>query len=416
MRIAVITSSYPRYQGDSTAPFVKSICEHLVKAGHQVEVLAPYDPATEPMETNGVGLHRYKYIWPDHLHIMGHARSLKNDTQLRPLSLFLLPFFLLSAFWNLLQITNTQKSQIIYAHWVIPNGLVAAWVSKALKIPFIISLHGSDMYIAQKNPVFSACARWIFRQASFITACSPELLQGAMKLGAVKKTLLLAWGADPSVFSPERREVPKSSVQTSRKQPLVIGTLGRMVQKKGFLNLLDATPAILEASPGIMLIMGGDGVLKKELELRASRLGISQNVSFPGSILWNEVPGFLARTDIFVLPSIKDSSGNLDGLPTVLLEAMSSGCAIIASNIGGVSLVIEDGKNGLLVPPGDIGALTRSILNLAEDKQKRDFLRQSARLSVIERYNWVEVTRQISGILESAVLSSKEKDRESPSH
>ena len=406
MRIAVITSSYPRFPGDGTAPFVKSICEHLVKASHQVDVVAPYDPEIKPIETNGVGLYRFKYIWPDHLHILGHARSLKNDSKLRPLSFFLLPFFLLSAFWNLLLITSKQKSQVIYAHWVIPNGLVAAWVSIVRGIPFILSLHGSDIFVAKKNFLFSACARWIFRRASFVTACSPELFQSAVSMGARDKTSVIAWGADPTIFYPERRELSKSNRSEIPDDTLVIATLGRMVQKKGFDILLEAFPAILRAEPRTKLIIGGDGVLKNELQSQVSRLGITNNVTFPGTLHWNEVPDFLAQADIFVLPSVRDPSGNLDGLPTVLLEAMSSGCAIVASNIGGVSLVIEHEKNGLLVPPGSVDALTNAILDLISDQQKRILFGRSARQSVVDRHNWVEVTKKISDILAEAVETS----------
>jgi glycosyltransferase involved in cell wall biosynthesis len=153
--------------------------------------------------------------------------------------------------------------------------------------------------------------------------------------------------------------------------------------------------------------MGGDGVLKKELQRHADQLSITQNISFPGNIPWDRVPDLLAQTDIFVLPSIKDTSGNLDGLPTVLLEAMSSGCAVVASNIGGVSLVIEHGTNGLLVPPGDTGALASSILDLARNQQKRDLIKKNARQSIIEQYNWVTVTQKISDLLESAIVASK---------
>jgi glycosyltransferase involved in cell wall biosynthesis len=397
LRVAVISSSYPRFPGDGTAPFVKSISDQLVKIGYDVEVVAPYDTEVKDVDPNGVRVHRFRYIWPDQLHIMGHARALKNDTSLSPLAFILLPLFLLSAFWNLLLVTIRQKSQIIYAHWVIPNGLIAAWVASIRKIPFIISLHGSDIFVAGRNPLFRSIARWVFQRADAVTACSYDLKQKAISLGAPPDTLLLAWGADPVRFHPHLTK------QESEDHPLVIATLGRMVAKKGFNNLLNAVSRVLKDSPSLMVIIGGEGSLKENLKQQAIRAGISKNVIFPGRISWDEVPEFLAGADIFVLPSIADKKGNVDGLPTVLLEAMSSGCAIVASDIGGVSLVIDHGANGVLVQPGDIDALAEAIQDLIMNPQKRAMIARAARKSILETYNWESVTQIIASLLDQAV-------------
>ena len=114
-------------------------------------------------------------------------------------------------------------------------------------------------------------------------------------------------------------------------------------------------------------MIGGDGPLIGELKELASILGISSSVQFIGRVPWNEVPDIFAAADIFVLPSVRDPAGNLDGLPTVLLEAMGCGSAIIASDIGGVSLAIRIHENGLLVTPGSVDELTQALLDLLND-------------------------------------------------
>jgi glycosyltransferase involved in cell wall biosynthesis len=400
LKIAVVTSSYPRFPGDGTAPFVKSICEHLTKLGHEVAVVAPHDPAVKPMAFGEVKLIRFRYAWPERLHIMGHARALERDVRLRPLALFMLLPFLVASFLALMRLTGQQKSQVIHAHWVIPNGLVAAWVAKLRRIPFIVSLHGSDIFTAKRNPLFGAVAHWIFARAAGVTACSQDLRQSAIELGASEKTLLLPWGADPEIFRPD----PSSAGKMSAQNPTIsIVALGRFVDKKGFTHLLEAMPSVTAQCPNTHLVLGGDGPLKDELIRRAKQLQISDHVAYPGSIPWDKVPGFLAKADIFVLPSIRDARGNVDGLPTVLLEAMSSGVAVVASNIGGVSLVIRHAENGILVPPGDVAALAGAILGLATDIEMRKALGNAARQSVLERFNWHNVAVQISGLLEEAV-------------
>ena len=399
----MLTSSYPRFPGDGTAPFVRSIAEHLVRQGHDVEVVAPYDSAVRPMNTSGVQVHRFRYIWPTRFHIIGHARSLIADVHLRLPVIVLLPFFLIAAFVKLLRVTKRQKSQVIYVHWVLPNGLVAAWVAAIRKIPFVISVHGSDIYMAQRNWLFRTIARSIFRRASAVTACSPELRQEAIVLGAPENTLLLAWGADPVLFHPALHPLENRHTFGWTQSELVVAALGRLVYKKGFNTLITALPEIVSHYPRVRVVFGGDGPLREELICEADRLGMSNQVSFLGRIPWDHVQEFLASADIFVLPSVKDKYGNVDGLPTVLLEAMSCGTPVIASDIGGVRMVVEHGRTGLLVPPGDTHALANAIATLAEDPDKRQAIGHAARRAIEEHFNWNSVVLRLVAVLEQTI-------------
>lgn len=388
MRIAVLTSSYPRYPGDSVAPFMQAICETLADLGHTVEVIAPADPAAPAIQDNGkVRVRRFSYIPFKRWQIMGHARALENDMRLRPLAFLLLPFFLISAFLALWQLTGRQKSQIIHAHWVLPNGLPAAWVARRRGIPLVISLHGSDVYLASRNRLFQLVAGRIFRQAALVTACSPELRDRALQLGAPANALLLPWGAFPEVFHPGLR----ARQEHSDRAPLVLVGLGRMVEKKGFHVLLQAMAEVVRAQPDIRLELAGDGPMREGLQKQAEALGLKEKVVFLGPLDWNAVPRFLAQGDVFVLPSVRDRQGNVDGLPTVLLEAMSCGLPVVASDIGGISLVVRDGENGRLVPPGDAHTLAQALLALLEDAEQRKLLGQAARQTVLQSFTWHQI-------------------------
>jgi len=266
----------------------------------------------------------------------------------------------------------------------------------------MISLHGSDIYITKTNPIFAAVAKWVFRRASGVTSCSPDLLQEAIKLGAQKNSRLLAWGADPEVFHPEKRNLKLRYEILDDHLKIMVVSIGRLVFKKGFDTLLQAMSQVLKKCPKVHLVVGGDGPLIDDLIIEADSLGISSQVTFIGHISWNQVPGYLATADIFVLPSKRDEHGNVDGLPTVLLEAMSSGTAVVASNIGGVGLVIEHNKNGILVPPNNADLLAEAIINLVMDENKRFHLGQAARQAVEDEYNWDNVSLSIAEMLEMA--------------
>ncbi len=142
-------------------------------------------------------------------------------------------------------------------------------------------------------------------------------------------------------------------------------------------------------------MIAGDGPLHGELEKLSEELGVSDNLSLIGRLEWNRVPDYLANSDVFILPSIEDEHGNVDGLPTVLLEAMGSGTPVIASDIAGVGLVIKDEKTGLLFTPGDAHELSDKVLYLFNEPHKMMIIARNAREAVETSYTWRQVALQL---------------------
>lgn len=393
MRILVLTSSYPRFDGDGAAPFIRSICECLADRGHKVSVIAPYDVKVKSDVNSKVQVHRFKYIFPSNLHIMGHGRSLVADITLTPLSyVLIIPFIIFSILKSML-VAYRFKPEIIHVHWVLPNGPVAWIVSKILGIPFGLSLHGSDMYLSMKNGLFKKIASFVLKSAAFTTACSPKLMKDALELGADNNVVFLHWGADPKLFSPSNKNIEFWKKFNLDENDVLVMALGRMVYKKGFGNLIAIWPQILSKHPNAHLIIGGEGPLRKDFEELIIRYDI-KNIQLPGNIPWNEVPELLANSDIFILPSVIDDHGNIDGLPTVLLEAMGSGTAVVASSIGGVPMVIKDNENGLLTEPGNKNQLLIRINYLLNDPNERIRLAKNARKDVETIFNWETVAKE----------------------
>jgi len=403
MRIALLASSYPRFKGDITAPFIQSISEHLAAIGHEVVVIAPFDAAVRPNPDQKVSVHRFRYIWPDNLHIMGHARALEADIRLKPISYILLPAFLLASFASLYRICKSKNIEVIYAHWVLPNGPVAAMVARLLHIPFVVNLHGSDIYVSEMNPIFGFISRWVFKHAAHVISCSSTLRDRAIKLGAPLSTSLIAWGTDPLRFAPQQRSHPYRQELGLAPDDFCLITLGRLVYKKGFNILLDSLPEVFRDCPKVKLVIGGDGPIRGELEEQAKNLSIKDRVIFAGMVPWDQTPTFLASGDLFLLPSIQDKKGNVDGLPTVLIEAMGCELPIIASDISGIRLAIEDQVNGVLVSPGDSIELKRTIIRLIKDEPFRNRIAVESRRTVVSRLNWNQVAISIASILQACI-------------
>lgn len=402
MNILVITSSYPRFEGDGTAPFVKSITEGLVDLGHKVSVIAPYDCEVEKDYSYKASVYRFKYIIPKRFHIMGHAKSLESDVRLRPLAYLLIIPYSLFSFIKSLSVSLKIKPEVIHVHWVLPNGPIAWLLSKTLQIPYVVSIHGSDIYISNKNFLFRKLASLIFKGAKSITACSPELMNKANKLYACNKVILLPWGADPQIFSPNFRNSDYWKIRGYPQNGIMVVALGRMVHKKGFDQLVKIWPRIKSEFSNAHLIIGGEGPIKNQLEKLVQDEAII-GVTLPGRVPWNEVPYLFANSDIFVLPSVKDPYGNEDGLPTVLLEAMGSELAVIASSIGGVPLVINNFQNGILVEPGDADQLYNALKYLISDKERRIELGRNARNDIQNKYTWEAVAKKFENIFKNAI-------------
>jgi len=215
---------------------------------------------------------------------------------------------------------------------------------------------------------------------------------------------VVPYGVDAELYSPSSQ-----SAQTMRDRwaipesgPVVMA-MGRLVYKKGFSTLLRAVPRVLVQHARARFVVAGEGDLRAELEAEAESLGIREQVLFTGHIPWDQTPATLAMADVFVVPSIQDQAGNVDGLPNVLLESMAAGRATVASRVAGIPEVIEDGQDGLLVPQKDVPALAEAICALLSNPDLRARLGSAARHKIAGRLTWTHTGERIAAILQSCV-------------
>jgi glycosyltransferase involved in cell wall biosynthesis len=203
-----------------------------------------------------------------------------------------------------------------------------------------------------------------------------------------KKPLLIHNALYPDIFKPaEAGEIP--GLPSDQPSQLLLGSIGRMTNQKGYRYLLEAMPLVLERFPQVQLILIGDGELRLELEMEANQLGLNQKVSFLGQ-KENVVP-YLSELDLFVLPSI------YEGLPTVILESMACGVPVVATNIPGTRELIQDGQNGWLVEPKNPLALAQTLINALSSQQKRSQMADRARLTV-EGFRIEKIAKQYAAL------------------
>jgi len=249
----------------------------------------------------------------------------------------------------------TNNIKHIHAHFAhIPTD-IAMYSSLLTGIPFSFTAHANDIFENSwllKNKV---------KRASFVIAISQFNKDYLINLGALAdKIRVIHCGVDPDAFQARNKK--------ALGKPLRLGSFGRMVEKKGFDVLIDACKLLkdTEEKPFIMEI-AGDGPLKEELRMRVYTLGLSNEIIFTGPIQHDKVSDWLKGLDVFVLTCKKDGSGDMDGIPVVLMEAMLSGVPVISTEISGIPELVEDCVTGSLIKPEDPAGLVSALKRLTQD-------------------------------------------------
>jgi glycosyltransferase involved in cell wall biosynthesis len=404
LNILTLTSSYPRFAGDPTAPFVESISRHIAAQGHSIHMVLPESSAWNRPPTEGdIHYHPYRYSPRRAWTPWGYSESLEAGIKIRRRLLPLAPLVFLSATRACNSLASRESLDLIHAHWVVPNGSIAALSARRNRLPLVVSLHGSDITVSQRSRLLGKAARWTFSRADAVTAPSEDLLERAEQLGARGRLELITWGADPHAIRVDaaRARSVRAQLGLSDEDIAVVG-IGRFVRWKGFDDLIRAIARARASAASLRLVLVGDGDIADELKAQANDAGLGDDVIFAGMAAHDEIPGYLGAADIVVVPSVH-YQGCVDGLPTVALEAMAAGRPLVATRVGGLPDVVRDGENGLLVDERDPAALAEAIVNLASEPELRHRMGDSGRALVETSLNWENVGLRFAEVYERAV-------------
>jgi glycosyltransferase involved in cell wall biosynthesis len=401
--VVMVTTSYPRFPGDSVGTFMEPIATSVAARGHEVHIVAPWHPAIDrPAVDRGVHFHFYKYAPHRSLNVFGYAAAMRADVSLRGAAFAAAPLALAAGWWTARQVARRVGATIMHGHWVIPGGITAALA--APRLPLVISLHGSDVFLAERFAPAGLAARIAFAGAGYVTACSADLATRATNLGADRDLIsVVPYGVDAARFSPsaEAKAAFRSRFRLGT-EAVLVAAAGRLVRKKGFEYLLDA----LASAPGVTLAVAGTGTLDEELRARAATLGLGSRVHFLGDQSQDEVAALFAAADIVVAPSVRDDAGNVDGLPNVVMEALASGTPLITTEAGGIGAVVSHGSTAWIVPERDPAAIAAAIGRLHDPAVRRS-IGIAARALVQARYGWERTAEQIEIAYRHALASRR---------
>jgi len=279
---------------------------------------------------------------------------------------------------NLLRLIREINVSILHTHEFYMNtaGLTASLWSG---VPLVATVHGRNYYADRWRR--RAAYRLVARLGGQVVAVSED----------VKRFLIERVGVSPRMIQVVPNGVPLDHMPTREKvlalreelglSPIsrVVGTVGSLYPVKGHAYLIAAAPYVLARFPHVVFLVVGRGRLRDDLEAQTRRAGVASCFRFLGHR--EDVTDILSICDIFALPSLSE------GMPLALLEAMAANVPAVATRVGGVAEVLEDGKSGLLIPSRDGRALAEGILTLLEDRYLARQLGDSAREVVASRFS-----------------------------
>jgi len=382
----VLASTYPRWEGDPEPGFVHELSRRLA-ADFDVTVVAPHAPGSLIEEhMQGVEVLRFRYA-PEFMETLVHGGGIVANLRRYPWKWLLLPLFFGSLFLAVRKQLRNHRFVMIHAHWLIPQGLVAMMAGSGRDVPYVVTSHGGDLFGLQGKLMSHLKCR-IARSSRGITVVSGAMRQQCEKLGVKPDRVeVISMGADLS-----GRFTPEESIFRVRNELLFVG---RLVEKKGLNLLLDALPQVISRVPDLTLRIVGYGPMREALEDQVQRLGIGDVVTFVGALPQDRLPDCYRRASLFVAPFVRDKSGDQDGLPVALMEAIGCDCPVVVGCVEGVEDLLGQ-EDSDAVPVGDVACLAQRIVDSLVDypgATRRAVLRRER---IQGQFDWSNVASRYS--------------------
>ncbi len=369
MKIALLSEKYTPDLG-GLAISVGRLGHLLADAGHEVRVFAPA-PSTALRADLGLLPSECRTLTHSGVRVTRFGAHKRVDDTL------------VDWFELIVEEHRREPFDLLQGYFLPQAGFVTVYAGKYLNLPSVVSIRGNDIERAAFDPSRFSHVMYALQNANVVTTNATELARKA-KAFVEREIVLIPNGIDTERFKPMPRNealVEALGMGKTKEERAVMGFVGELREKKGLQALLDAYAQINKARPTTLLIVG---------EIRAGEdrqvfdefrgAHPDSHIIVTGYVAHEDLPAYYALVDVFVHPSLRD------GVPNAVLEAMACGKTVVATAVGGVTDVIEDGVNGMLVPVHEAGYLEAAIAEALDQPEKRDQLGRSARETVLHQF------------------------------
>jgi len=356
-----LASTFPATANDSTPGFVLDLARAEARA-YETTVIVPAVPGAPGRERIGeIDVIRFRFF-PSRWEDLADGAILENLRE-RPSRWLQVPTFLDAEWLAVRRAERRLRPSVMHVHWLIPQGVAALGVMR--RVPTVVTTLGGDLY-GLRSPVATALKRRVVRQACAVTAMNLDM-----------RDQLVALGADPGVatvlpMGADLVGIRAAAAGVTRQEGQLL-FVGRLVEKKGLSHLLAALRELDDLHLHLRVV--GDGPLRGLLETEAQGLP----VTFLGALGRAALAREYAAATLMIVPSTVAASGDQDGLPVALLEAMGLGTPVVASDLPGINEVVHQDETGVLVAPGDPRGLGAAIRDLVVDPDRAERLGDRAR-------------------------------------
>jgi len=395
-KILVTTSSFPRFETDIAGggSFVYDISK-LIADDFDVYVLVPQGKDSDKeSHIGGVTIIRYPYYLFKRNNLI-NENGLADSLSQNKLYYLFVPYFLFSQLFAIIKCVKKYNIEIIHAHWLIPQGIVACLYKKIFnrKVSILCTSHGSDL-----NKDFGFIGKlflkFTFKNIDSLTVVSQSLKDKVISRGYKKAIDVMPMGIDTRKFKYIEIDKIRGKHNISGNVLLFVGNF---IEVKGIEYLIRAIPAVLKSNPNTSLLLVGDGILKATIKKIAVDLNISDKVIFTGFIPNNELPHYFSTADILIMPSLNE------GLGLVWVEAMACETLVIASDIDVFKAHIKDNINGFIVPVKNSEALAEKITEVLNNIEMLKSIRENARRYALEHFDWEIVKKEYVALINTLI-------------
>jgi len=366
MKITILVLQSPLEQLAGTEIATYNIARLLAKRRHEISVITSLDEGL-PKETEAEGFHVHRIKWPK------------------------VRFLGIVVFWlKALLLLKKIDPQLVHAQ-SIDMGMPGFLAKKFLRKPYVVWGQGSEVYLPWlfKKSISSL----VMRNADAVIALTADMKKQLQRI-CDRDIYVIPNGVDLGNFGdlPAKKSIRRRlALPDNGDVVLFVGTLKSI---KGVKYLIQAMNIIRQEDAKARLVIVGDGEEKPGLERLCGELNLSGSVTFAGKVSNEEVPQYMAAADVLAMPSLSE------GLPVVLLEALASGLPIVATKVGGLPDVVEDGANGFLVEPKVPEQMAEKVLLLLRDDELRETIAKNNKEKA-KTYDWESVVERLLEVYQS---------------
>ncbi len=367
VRVLFLAHAYPRHDADPVGSFVGNLAVALRDREVDVAVSAPSAAGLASFEhVNGIPVHRFRYA-PDRYETLAYTGTMGAQVRDTLSGKVAMLSYLVSAYRAARGLVQRERFDLLHAHWWFPGGLVASGLARTTSIPFVTTLHGSDLRLATTFPLGRQLFGRVAREGRAMTAVSTWLARGAEELAPGQSVAVAPMPVLTDLFHPG----------DSRESDLLL-FVGKLTEQKGLARLLRAMTHMRVHAR--LAVVGAGRVDDSALRALARDLALDERIEWLPLLTQSELAAQYRRAAVHVVPALDE------GLGLTAVESLLSETPVVGFRSGGLPDIVPDGVAGRLVEPGDEQALADALDEVLADADARRAMGVAGRAHAIDRF------------------------------